>query len=212
VNRAFTIATTAAVLLVSGCRGQTAEDPPVQIMRNMHHQQRYNPQSVSAFYHDRRTMRPVPEGTVPREEFFEDERVETGVGDNGYVDTIPPAATEHFGGAEGLLARGRERFTIYCTPCHGQTGDGNGIVPVRALETKGYQYAAPPTWHADRVRHLPDGQIFATITNGVRNMPSYAAQIPIYDRWAIVSYVRALQLSQAQAGTTTAQNTTGVAQ
>ena len=114
---------------------------------------------------------------------------------------IPGDVAAQFGGMDGLEHRGQERFNIYCTPCHGRTGDGQGMVVVRS-RTSGYQFPLPPTFHQDRLRHAPDGQIFATITNGVRNMPSYASQIPVYDRWAIVSYLRALQLSQAQASST----------
>src|SRR5690606_3150234 len=99
----------------------------------------------------------------------------------GYVATIPAGAARQFASADAMLERGRERYNIYCTPCHGATGDGNGIVPRRASVT-GYQFPAPPTFHAnpddnDRLRHIPDGQLYATITNGIRNMPSYAAQI-----------------------------------
>ena len=88
-----------------------------------------------------------------------------------------------------LLKRGQERFNIYCAPCHGQTGDGQGIVVQRG-------YLPPPSYHQDRLRKMPDGYIFDVITNGVRNMPSYRHQVPVADRWAIVSYLRALQRSQ----------------
>jgi mono/diheme cytochrome c family protein len=90
---------------------------------------------------------------------------------------------------DATLARGQERFGIYCAPCHGLDGVGQGMVVKHGL-------IQPPTYHQDRLRHIPDGQLFATIENGIRNMPAYGPQIPTFDRWAIVSYVRALQISQ----------------
>jgi mono/diheme cytochrome c family protein len=96
------------------------------------------------------------------------------------------------GGMAQLLSRGQERFGIYCVPCHGGLGDGQGMVP----RVSNVALIRPPTFHDDRLRHAPDGQIYATIRNGVRNMPSYRANIPVRDRWAIVAYVRALQVSQ----------------
>jgi mono/diheme cytochrome c family protein len=102
-----------------------------------------------------------------------------------------------FGGAVAMVARGRARFGIYGTPCHDATGAGNGLVKKRAL-ARGATAFVPPTFHQDRLRHMPDGQLFATISNGVRMMPAYGPQIPVQDRWAVVSYVRALQLSQGE--------------
>jgi cytochrome c5 len=92
-----------------------------------------------------------------------------------------------------MIERGLERYDIYCRPCHDGTGAGQGAVITRS----GWQ-PPPPSFHQDRVRQMPDGQLFATITHGVRTMPSYGAYIPVNDRWAIVSYVRALQLSQGE--------------
>ena len=91
---------------------------------------------------------------------------------------------------DALEKRGQDRYGIYCTPCHDKTGSGDGMVVRHGL-------VKPPTYHQDRLRHAPDGQIFATISNGIRNMPAYGPQIPVRDRWAVVSYVRALQISQA---------------
>ncbi len=98
-------------------------------------------------------------------------------------------------GIEALTVRGKARYGIYCTPCHGNTGNGNGIVKKRAVAS-GATAFVPPTFHQDRIRHMPDGQLFATITNGKNNMPPYAMQIPVNDRWAIVAYVRALQIAE----------------
>jgi len=206
VKRNFTCS--AVVLLVGGlvasCRGQTSTESPLMPIRNMHRQQRYNPQQESPFFEDQRTMRTPPEGTIAREHFYPDERVTKGTEADGqtYLATIPEEIQRSAGGAQPLVERGRERYNIFCAPCHGQSGHGDGMVWRRSQVT-GFVYPKPPSFHEDRVRHVPDGQVFATITNGVRNMPSYASQIPVHDRWAIVAYMRALQISQ--------ENTPGVA-
>jgi mono/diheme cytochrome c family protein len=180
----------AGAALSVGCRGQTSTDAPIVPLRNMYDQPRYDAQSESSFFEDKRTMRPPVTGAVAREEVL-DPRVATGrtPGDDAYMLSIPEPAVSHLGGMEQLLARGQERYGIYCTPCHDSTGSGQGMVVRRGM-------LPPPSFHSDRLRHLPDGQVFATISNGIRNMPAYAAQIPVHDRWAIVGYVRALQLSQ----------------
>jgi mono/diheme cytochrome c family protein len=97
---------------------------------------------------------------------------------------------------EQALTRGHERYDIYCAPCHGLAGDGAGLVSTRARQI-GASALIAPTLHDARIREMPDGQLFGTISNGIRNMPAYAHSIPIDDRWAIVTYVRALQISQA---------------
>ncbi len=96
------------------------------------------------------------------------------------------------------MARGKDRYDIYCSVCHSISGDGQGMVSRRAAAL-GATALMAPSFHDDRLRHIPDGQLYATITNGVRNMPAYAHNLPVDDRWAIVQYVRALQLSQAPA-------------
>ncbi|MGO8995132.1 MAG: c-type cytochrome [Polyangiaceae bacterium] len=180
-----------ALGMLAGCRGQTSKDSPIVGIRGMYDQPRYDMQSKSAFFADKRTMRSPVEGTISREEIWD---AEIGEGrlrdDSGYVLAVPAPVVEHMGGAQALIARGQERFTIYCTPCHDGTGSGHGMAVKHGM-------LAPPTFHQDRIRHMPDGQMFATISNGIRNMPSYGISIPVTDRWAIVAYVRALQLSQA---------------
>jgi cytochrome c5 len=160
----------------------------------MFDQDRYDPQSESAFFGDGRTMRPLVTGTVPRERVLDPE---VGHGrlrdDSGYVLQIPDSVIQGAGGMGALIDRGQERFNIYCRPCHDGTGSGQGMVIARA----GWN-PAPPSFHEERLRQMPDGQLFATIGNGVRNMPAYGAQIPVQDRWAIVSFVRALQLAQGE--------------
>ena len=192
---------------LAGCRGQTSDEPPVLLERNMYDTERYNPESYSQLFPDHRTMRTPVEGTVAWDRYDDDPEVATGLlpDKSGYAMTVPPAAINRAGGIEKLLARGQERYTIYCTPCHGRTGDGKGMVVCKRdkatgpCESRGFPPL--PSYEDPRIRALPDGQVFATISHGVRTMPAYGPQIPIADRWAIVAYVRALQLSQLSQAT-----------
>ncbi len=173
------------LILFLGCvKGVPSDKPPIHIIRDMYNQPRYDPQSESKFFADSASMRqPVP-GTVDRGDAKEDSAYYFGQDSQGnYIQISPAHITLDF------LKRGQERFNIYCSPCHSRLGDGKGIVVQRG-------YLPPPSFHTDRIRNFPDGEFFDVISNGVRNMPSYGAQIKVADRWAIVGYVRALQLSQ----------------
>jgi len=149
----------------------------------MHDQPRYKPLARSTFFGDERSARPLVADTVARGQLHDDEQLYTGKLGGQLVTTFPMPVTAR------MLARGRERFDIYCSPCHDTLGTGNGIIVRR-----GYKH--PPTFHDDRARALPVGFFFDVITNGFGAMPDYAAQVPVEDRWAIVAYIRALQLSQ----------------
>jgi len=167
-----TFALLAAMLVLGGCR------------QDMHDQPRFKPFAESDFYADLRSARPPVDGAVARGQLHEDSYLYTGkIGDNP-GDYMPFPVTEE------LLARGQQRFNIYCAPCHSRVGDGNGVIPSRGFPRK------PPSYHTDRLRKAPLGYLFDTITNGFGAMPDYASQIPVRDRWAIVAYIRALQLSQ----------------
>jgi hypothetical protein len=180
---------------LAGCRGQTSRDAPLFGIRNMYDQPKYDIQEESDFFPDHRTMRPLVEGVVAREQIVDptiaEGRLEDG---SGYVLEIPKSVYEKQGW-ESFVKRGQQRFGIYCVPCHDGTGSGNGLVKRHAQAT-GAAAFAPPTFHQDRIRHMPDGQLFATISNGKNNMPPYGMQIQPEDRWAIVAYVRALQVAQ----------------
>jgi mono/diheme cytochrome c family protein len=152
--------------------------------QEMYDQPRYKPLGRSDFFADHRQARPLVEGTVARGFLREDARVYAGKNGNALVTTIPVPVTRT------LLDRGRERFDIFCSPCHDRTGSGNGMVVQRG-------YRAPPSLHVDRLREVAVGHLFDVITNGFGAMPDYAQQIPPEDRWAIVAYVKALQLSQS---------------
>src|SRR5579859_3165812 len=151
---------------------------------DMHVQPRQNPLSRSDFFPDQRSERPPVEGTVARGQLHEDTYFYTGKIGNNPGDMMPFPVTKE------VLDRGRERFNIYCAPCHSRLGDGNGFVPSRGFARK------PPSFHIVRLQKAPLGYFYDVITNGFGIMPDYASQIPVRDRWSIVAYVRALQLSQ----------------
>jgi hypothetical protein len=151
---------------------------------DMHVQPKQNPLSRSDFFADRRSERLPVEGTVARGDLRADTYFYTGKIGNNPGDYMPFPVTKE------VLERGRERFNIFCAPCHSRLGDGNGIVPSRGFPRK------PPSYHIQRLQKAPLGYFFDVITNGFGIMPDYASQIPPRDRWDIVAYVRALQLSQ----------------
>jgi mono/diheme cytochrome c family protein len=151
---------------------------------DMHVQPRYNPLAKSDFFPDQRAARPLVEGTVARGSERADSYFYTGkIGDND-GDYMPFPVTQE------VLQRGRERYNIYCSPCHSRVGDGNGIVPSRGFASK------PPSYHIERLRKAPIGYFFDVATNGYGIMLNYSAQISVRDRWCIAAYIRALQLSQ----------------
>lgn len=163
------------LLALAGCR------------QDMHDQPRFKPLAQSDFYSDLRSARPPVEGTVARGQLHEDTYFYTGKVGSNPGDFMPfPASAD-------VLARGRERFNIYCAPCHSRLGDGNGVIPSRGFPRK------PPSYHSERLRKAPLGYFFDVMTNGFGIMPDYASQIPPRDRWCIVAYIRALQLSQGAA-------------
>lgn len=186
-----------AAASVAACRDEVFEDSPIEPIRDMRRQERYNPQAYSPFFQDHRTMRDPVEGTVAREGYEENEQITTGrlEDGSGYVLEIPSEAIQRSGGMPQMQKRGQERFNIYCAPCHDKSGQGKGTVTQVPNS-----FPPLPKFTDARLRQLPDGQVFATISNGRGNMPGYAAQIPAQDRWAIVAYVRALQLSQLSLG------------
>ncbi len=175
-----------AALVFASCRGQISEKPPVHPNMNMDQQPRMEAQEVNEFFDDKRSMRQPVEGTVARGLQKTDKAYYEGVDANGeWIDEMPVAMTKE------LLYRGQERYDVYCSVCHGGTGDGNGIIM-----TGNYGYVPAPTYHQTRLREASDGELYSAIYNGVRTMPSYATQIKVEDRWAIVAYIRALQASQ----------------
>ncbi|HSR53680.1 MAG TPA: cytochrome c [Acidobacteriota bacterium] len=172
----------ASLLCSAGClRGCTSTSPPIHINPNMDDQPKVTTQAASGFFYDGAAMRqPVP-NTVARGEFYEagQEPLLTGRDAQGnFVDNPLPINDE-------VLARGQNRFNIYCRPCHGELGDGQGVL---------YDFGVPVTSYKDaRIMALSDGEIFDTVTNGKGLMSGYRYPIPAEDRWAIIAYLRRLQ-------------------
>ena len=169
--REVAVALGLTAVAASGCR------------QDMHDQPKYKAFRKSDFFGDDRSARPRVDDTVARGELRADAAYFTGKQGATPVDVLPVLVTP------ALLRRGEERYGIYCTPCHGQTGRGDGMVVQRG-------YRRPPSFHIDRLRNEKAGYFFDVITSGFGAMPDYAAQVPVADRWAIVAYVRALQLSE----------------
>jgi mono/diheme cytochrome c family protein len=160
-----------ACLFAAGCR------------QDMHDAPRYEAYEASTTFADGRASRTAPTGTVARGWLREDDALYTGKVNGQLVDNVP------FAVSHADLKRGQERFNIYCSPCHGRLGDGNGMVVQRGL-----RQAA--SYHNDRLRQERIGYFFDVITNGFGAMQGYAEQVPVRDRWLIASYVRVLQYSQ----------------
>jgi Cytochrome C oxidase, cbb3-type, subunit III len=159
------------LLLLAGCRQKMADQP------------RYEPLVRSAFFGDERAARPLVEGTVARDQLRVDEHLYQGKQRGKLVDTFPFPVTLT------VLSRGRERYDIFCSPCHDRVGTGQGMIVRRG-------YRAPPSMHLEHLRQAPAGHFFDVMTNGFGVMPDYTQQIRPEDRWAIAAYIRALQFSQ----------------
>jgi hypothetical protein len=184
------------VIGIAGKRGSLSRKPPLYIFPDMDRQLKLRPMAPDGFFANGLSSQLPPPGTIAQSQPmivggkevypYEDVPVNTGrlPGSTNFVELNPlPVTTE-------LLSRGQQRFTIYCSPCHGRLGDGNGITKkIGAM-------AIVANLHDKRIVELADGEIFNTVSNGKNNMQAYAPQIPVEDRWAIISYLRALQLSQ----------------
>jgi mono/diheme cytochrome c family protein len=173
----------AVLALLTACRGQPSEQSPIHFWDDMNAQPKYKAQSQNPFFADGRAARPLVQDTVAVGHLDENEAHATGKEGGAYVRYAPVKVDER------LLARGEERFNIYCSVCHDRSGSGKGLVVKHG-------YPLPVDLAGEHARKIPDGEIFDIITHGVRNMPSYAPQITVDDRWAIVTWVRVLQRSQ----------------
>lgn len=160
-----------SVAALAGCR------------QDMHNQPKYRGLRASAFFDNGSSARPLVDGTVARGTLQEDEAFFTGKVGTATVKELP------FPIDQQVLDRGQERFNIYCAPCHDRTGSGRGMVVQRGFKQ-------PPSFHIDRLREADAGHFFDVMTNGLGAMPDYRTQVDARDRWAIVAYIRALQLSQ----------------
>jgi hypothetical protein len=159
-----------AIMLFAGCN-------------DMYDNARIKPLEKNLFFADGSSARPLPQGTVARGTAVNDDLLHTGKIDGRLADAFPFAVTD------SVMRRGRDRFTTFCTPCHGRLGEGDGMIVQRG-------FPRPRSYHVDSVRTQPAGFYFDVMTNGYGKMYSYAPSVPVNDRWAIVAYIRALQLSQ----------------
>ena len=165
------LAIVATSLLLTGCR------------QDMHDSPSYDPLQESTFFADGRASRLPVANTVARGQLREDEHLFTGKINGQLATEFPMPVTAE------TMARGRERFNVFCSPCHGQTGEGNGMIVQRG-------FRQPPSYHEDRLLNAPPGYLFDVMTNGFGAMQDYSAQVPVADRWAIAAYIRALQFSR----------------
>lgn len=187
------------LLVGTGCRERISRKPPVHLNQNMDNQFKYTAQASSELFADGRAMRPQIEHTVAwgrsdrdRADFLaEDPHYYSGRASNAKDAAFASSFPAQVEVDRALLDRGQERYQIYCTPCHGEAGYGDGVVTTRGP-------MAPTSYHTDASRSKTDGEMFHIITNGTDNgnMGPYAHQVPVHDRWAIVAYIRALQESQ----------------
>lgn len=170
---------------VAGFRGGMSRRPPIEVFPDMDRQPKLRPQTGNAFFADGLSSQLAVPFTVARGAAWEDTPVNTGrvAGTTNFVEVNPVPVTAQ------AMARGRERFEINCAPCHGRLGDGKGI-------TTKYGMTIIANLHDPRIVRQPDGEIFHTISNGKNQMQGYGANIEISDRWAIIAYLRALQLSR----------------
>lgn len=167
--------------LLSGCHIDMWEQPKMKTYYE------------SDFYTDRQASRAVPEGTVARGQLRTDDAFTTGKEGTKFVAQLPAEAVNNFGGPKAMLDRGEERYTIYCAPCHGTTGNGNGFIAQRGL---GFWQKLPSTLLQPRLQKVEDGYLYDVLAHGKGAMYGYASRIQDYnDRWAVVAYVRALQLA-----------------
>jgi hypothetical protein len=160
-----------ASLALAGCR------------QDMHDAPRYEPLEASTFFANGQSERQPVVNTVARGQLREDRHLDEGIVDGKPAETFPMPITDE------VMRRGQERFNVFCSPCHGRTGEGNGMIVQRG-------FRKPPSYHEDRLRNAPVGYFFDVMSHGFGAMQDYSAQVPVADRWAIAAYIRALQLSQ----------------
>lgn len=191
-------------LIVMQNRVTISENPRIHLILDMDNQPKFRAQAANPFFTDQRAMRPEIEGTLARNEYFPNQQFITGKIDptipteksqdnqDNWITTYPEGVTI----TPKLIQRGQKMFQIYCAPCHGMSGEGDGVIAQRAGRLKEGTWTPPPNYHSDNLRKTPVGSLFNTISHGIRKMPAYGAQIEPMDRWGIVAYIKALQRSQ----------------
>jgi len=178
------------VACVARARVVRSPVPRVHVVPDMDNQGRYKAQQLNPWFADTRAMRLPVDGTVARGQLREDDHFERGTIGDAYATTFPVSLDAP------LLDRGQERYDVYCAPCHGLSGHGDGIVARRAERLQQGTWVPPASLHVEPAYSRPVGHLYNSIANGIRTMPAYGSQIPVEDRWAIVAYIKALQRSQ----------------
>jgi mono/diheme cytochrome c family protein len=189
----LTVAALVPFAFFAKARYTKSAEPKIHAVGDMDWQIKFKSQRPNPFFGDEMAMRAPEPGTVAQGQLDEDEHLHTGKVAGVFARTFPPAFTVN----QQSMARGKERFEIYCAPCHGYSGNGDGMVAQRAMALAEGTWVPPSVLAQDYLRQQPVGQLFDTITNGIRNMPGYGRQIPAEDRWAIILYLRALQRSKS---------------
>lgn len=189
----LTAAATIPFAMAAYARESKMRHTRIHIIPDMDSQQKFKAQRENLFFADKRADRPQIEGTIAVGELRDDEHFYDGKVNGAFARTFP----QQIAMDEKTMARGKQRFGIYCTPCHGQVGEGDGMVNARAAALQEGTWTPPSNITDERLRYMPVGELFNTVTHGIRNMPAYGPQIPTEDRWAIILYVRALQRSRA---------------
>jgi len=186
------VASVVPFALAAKARYTKSDSPRIHIIQDMDSQPKYKAQRENTFFADGHADRPAIDGTVAVGDARDDDKFYKGKEGDAWTRTFPSQVSL----TEATMDRGRERFGIYCTPCHGQVGLGDGMVAKRADSLAQGTWIPPTNMTQEYLRQMPVGELFNSITNGVRNMPGYGAQIKTEDRWAIIMYVRALQRSR----------------
>jgi mono/diheme cytochrome c family protein len=179
--------------LFAAARESHTEAPRIHIIQDMDSQPKFKPQRENTFFADERSDRLPVSGTIAQGDLREDDHLYRGRVDGGWARTLPPQIEA----TADAMAHGKQRYDVFCAPCHGLTGDGTGMVHQRANELAQGTWVPPTDITQEHLRKMPLGELFNSITNGVRNMPAYGPQIKPEDRWAILMYVRALQRARA---------------
>ena len=177
---AYPVRLVLALFMIIGCEGTTDIE---RLRQEMYNQSRFEPLEKNTFFADQRSSRPWIQGTVARGHLRTDAHLYTGMADGKPAETFPFSITRE------VILRGQDRYNIYCSPCHGYEGDGRGMVVRRGMKQ-------PPSYHIERLQNETPGYFFDVMTNGFGAMYSYASRIKPRDRWAIIAYIQALQLSQ----------------
>jgi mono/diheme cytochrome c family protein len=186
------VASVVPFALAAKARYTKSDSPRIHLIQDMDSQPKYRAERANSFFADNRATRPAIDGTVAVGDARDDDKFYQGKDGATWTRTFPSQIALN----DATMARGRERFGIYCTPCHGQVGLGDGMVAKRADSLAQGTWVPPTNVTQDYLRQMSVGELFNSISNGVRNMPGYAPQIKTEDRWAIIMYVRALQRSR----------------